>query len=144
MMAINLGRNKLPIDYVIVSVFSLFSCSHTCSSDNGFLGISLWTLQGKIWKVHSILTCLVITKKKRKNRFWHAALVKNQHKMHNNREFACKRGVSLANPRRKNLFHFRVQTPFMKILLQISFILHQCHFHANEVKFYAFLKFHIF
>ena len=75
--------------------------------------------------------------------FWPAALVKNQHKRHFHREFTCKRDITLPDPWRKLSCILGVHVPFVTIFAANIFILHQLHFHANKVKFYAFLKIHI-
>ena len=89
------------------------------------------------------LTSFVVTKNI-KIGFWPAAPVKNRHKMHYHREFTCKRDVTLADPRRKIGCSLGYKYRLWKFLLLIYFILHQLHFHANKVKFNAFLKIHIF
>ena len=76
--------------------------------------------------------------------FWPAALVKNRHKMHYHREFTCKRDITLADPRRKIGCCLEYKYLLWKFSLQIFFILHQLHFHANKVKFITFLKIYIF
>ena len=75
---------------------------------------------------------------------WSAAPVKNRHKMHYHREVTCERDVTLADPPRKIDCSLGCKYLSWKFLLQIFFILHQLHFHANKVKFNAFLKIHIF
>ena len=88
-------------------------------------------------------TSFVLTKNI-KIRFWPASLVKNRHKMHYHREFTCKRDVTLADPRRKIGCSLGYKYLSWKFLLQIIFILRQLHFHANKIKFNAFLKIRIF
>ena len=60
--------------------------------------------------------------------------------MYYHREFTCKRDETLADPRRKISCSLGFKNLSWKFLLQIIFILPQLHFHANKVKFNAFLK----
>ena len=72
--------------------------------------------------------------------FWPASPWRNRHEMHYHREFTCKRDVTLADPRCKIGCSFWYKYISWKFLLQIFFVLHQLHFHANKVKFNAFFK----
>ena len=83
-------------------------------------------------------------KEKSETCFWPAAPVKNWLKMNYHRELTCKRDKTLDNPRCKISWSSAYKYLSWKFLMQTFFILHQLYFHANKVKFNAFLKIYIF
>ena len=115
----------------------LFLFSH--SSDNGFLEFLHEYCKEKCETCSKFKTSFVVTKNI-KIGFWPASPVKNRHKLHYHREFTCKRDITLADPWRKIGCSLRYKYLLWKFLLQIFFILHQLHFHANKVNFNAFFK----
>ena len=80
--------------------------------------------------------------------FWVAALVENQHKMHNYREFTCKRAVLLIpNVKSVVVLHARTfgESFCCKYFSFYCFLFcFSASFHANKGKFDLFLKIHVY
>ena len=77
-------------------MYVMLLLSFSLSSDNRFLGISLWMLRGKIWNFHRILYLLVLTRNIKIIR-WCAAVAKNQliHVITYDRKFSIVKSGSL-------------------------------------------------